>query len=137
MPITTEVITSRSGHPVLRAVFSGTVTVEEARAYHSSLLSGAPYDHYGHLVVGNVTGISKEVREVLSSAKADPRNPIPVALVIESPLMRMMANLVQRVGTNENTEFFKEESKGLDWLDGALTRYHAKRAAEPQKTASR
>lgn len=130
MPIVTTETTTASGHKVLRAVFSGTITVKEAEAYHRSLLPGATWEHHGHLVLGNVTDISSDVKKVLSSAKADPVNPIPVALVIPSAMMRMLASLVTRVGTNDNSEFFRDEAAGLAWLDGALTRYHQRRGAK-------
>lgn len=129
MPIETSELKTRSGHLVLRVVFSGDVTVAQAKAYHSSVLPGAQYGLHGHLALGNVTGLSSEVKKVLGSAQADPQNPVPVAIVMESPMLRMMASLITRAGGNENSQFFKDEGAALEWLDGALKTFHEKREA--------
>ncbi len=127
MSIKLSEVRTRSGHLVLRVVFSGEVTAEEAKAYHEAVLPGGPYELHGHLALGNVTGLSPEVKKVLGSAQADPQNPIPVAVVLESAMLRMMASLLTRAGSNENSEFFRDEAAALDWLDGALKTFHAKR----------
>ncbi|MBL8938709.1 MAG: hypothetical protein JNM69_29380 [Archangium sp.] len=62
MPIETSELKTRSGHLVLRVVFSGDVTVAQAKAYHSSVLPGAQYGLHGHLALGNVTGLSSARR---------------------------------------------------------------------------
>lgn len=135
MPIETSEVATRSGHLVLRAVFSGDVTVEEARRYHSGLILGGRYEWHGHLVLGNVSGVSAEVKKVLGSVRPDPVNPVPVALVFTSALTRMTANLVMRLSGNENNEGFKDEAGALAWLDERLTVFHAKRAS-PMKRAN-
>lgn len=135
MPITTSEVTTRSGHHVLRATFSGEVTVDEAKRYHASVIPGGPYEHHGHLVLGNVSGVSADVKKVLGSRKPDPENPVPVALLFASALTRMTANLVMRLTGNDNQESFKDEASALDWLDGRLTQYHARRVT-PTKRAS-
>lgn len=58
---------------------------------------------------------------------------MPVAIVMESPMLRMMASLITRAGGNENSQFFKDEGAALDWLDGALQVFHAKREAPSPK----
>lgn len=133
MPIETSELKTRSGHLVLRVVFSGDVTVAQARAYHSSVLPGAQYGLHGHLALGNVTGLTSEVKKVLGSAQADPKNPVPVAIVMVSPMLRMMASLITRAGGNENSQFFKDEAEALEWLDGALKSFHAKHEAPSPK----
>jgi hypothetical protein len=127
VPIDTSELTTKSGHKVLRAVFSGDVTVAEAKPYHASTLPGGRFALHGHLAIGTVTNLSADVKKVLGSAQADPGNPIPVAIVVSSALIRMMASLVTRAGANENTEFFKDEASALEWLDSALTKFHLKR----------
>ena len=57
------------------------------------LFPGAKYDGFGHLVTGNVTGVSGDVKKVLASQKPDPRNPPPVAVILDSALARMAAGL--------------------------------------------
>lgn len=48
-------------------------------------------------------------------------------------MLRMMASLITRAGGNENSQFFKDEGAALDWLDGALQVFHAKREAPSPK----
>ena len=77
--------------------------------------------------MGNVTGVSGEVKKVLSSSKTDARNPPPVALILTSALARMAANLTMRVTNNDNSESFKSEAEGLAWLDVRMAQFEAKR----------
>lgn len=135
MPIETSEIVTPSGHPVLRAVFSGEVTVEEAKRYHASIIPGGRYEWHGHLVLGNVAGVSAEVKKVLGSVRPDPVNPVPVAMLFHSALTRMTANLVMRLSGNQNNEALKDEAAALAWLDERLTEFHAKRAS-PMKKAT-
>ncbi|MBL8920787.1 MAG: hypothetical protein JNJ54_18125 [Myxococcaceae bacterium] len=133
MPIETSETFTQSGHAVLRAVFKGEVTVEEARRYHSSITPGGRYEWHGHLVLGNVTGVGADVKKVLGSVRPDPANPVPVALLIDSALMRMTANMVMRLSGNDNNEAFKDEGRALEWLDERLTVFHARRPAPLKK----
>ena len=114
-------------YKMLRANFIKEVTVADAEGYHATLLPGAAHDGWGHLIVGNVTGVSGEVKKVLSSSKTDARNPPPVALILTSALARMAANLTMRVTNNDNSESFKSEAEGLAWLDGRMAQFEAKR----------
>ncbi len=123
MPIEVAELMTRSGHPVLRAEFISEVTVADARGYHSELVPGARYAGYGHLVCGNVTGVSSEVKKVFASQKADPDNPSPIAIILSSALARMAAGLTMRLTDNTNSEAFKDEVEALEWLDGRMTRY--------------
>ncbi|MEW6432414.1 MAG: hypothetical protein AB1730_12980 [Myxococcota bacterium] len=134
MPIETSEVTTRSGHKVLRAVFSGEVTVDEARRYHQRIIPGAEYDHCGHLVLGNVTGVSSDVKKVLGSVRPDPDNPVPVAMLFPSALTRMTANLVMRLSGNDNSEAFKTEDEALEWLDQRLAHYHARRVTPTKQS---
>ena len=77
VPIDVSETKTKSGHPIVRTNFITEVTVADARAYHQKVLPGGTYDGYGHLAVGNVTGVSNEVKKVLGSQKPDPRNPPP------------------------------------------------------------
>ncbi len=120
MPIETAEVKTTSGHPVLKAVFSGDVTLPEAQAYHSQLLPGQRFHRCGHLVVGNIRGVSSEVKKLLSSYKADPVNPPPVAIVLGSAILSLVAGLVTRSTGNENTEYFNDERAAMEWLDGRV-----------------
>jgi hypothetical protein len=133
MPIDTTELRTRSGHPVLRAVFSGDVSVDEAKRYHASIIPGGMYEWHGHLVLGNVAGVSADVKKVLGSVRPDPANPVPVALVFTSALTRMTANLVMRLSGNENNEAFKDEAGALAWLDERVAEFLAKRDAPAKK----
>jgi hypothetical protein len=117
MPIGLSELTTPSGHPVLKAVFSGDITVPEAQAYHAQLLPGQRYHFVGHLVVGQIRGVSADVKKVLSSYKADQVNPPPVAIVLGSAILSLVAGLVTRTTGNENTEYFSDEKAALEWLD--------------------
>jgi hypothetical protein len=131
MPIDISELTTRAGHPVLKAIFAGDVTVADAQRYHSQLLPGQRYEFVGHLIVGKVSGVSADVKRVLSSAKADPNNPPPVAIVLSSAIARMVAGLVMRTGNNENTDFFATEADALEWLDQRVAAYLSKAGKLP------
>lgn len=128
MPIKVDELKTRSGHPIVRATFIKEITVPEAQAYHRDLKPGAKYDGWGHLVLGNVTGVSSDVRKVLASqVPEDVTNPPPVAVVLESALARMAAGLAMRLSDNNNTDSFKNEQEALAWLDGRMTEFLRKR----------
>lgn len=127
MAIELSELKTKSGHPVLRASFVAEVTVADAQGYHAKLVPGAKYDGWGHLVVGHITGVSSEVKKVLASQKADPRNPVPVALILTSALARMAAALAMRLSDNSNSDSFKNEEEGLAWLDGRMAEFLRKR----------
>lgn len=131
MPIETHERKTRSGHPVLHAHFVEEVTVDEARAYHQSLVPGAKYDGWGHLVTGNIRSVSSDVKQVLASQKPDPLNPPPVALVLESAIVRMVAGLTMRVTENSNSDTFKTPELALEWLDARMTEFVRRRSAKP------
>lgn len=135
MPIETSELTTRSGHKVLRAVFAGEVTVDEAKRYHARIVPGGEFQHHGHLVQGAVTGVSSEVKKVLGSVRPDADNPVPVATLFTSALTRLTASLVMRLSGNENSEAFKTEAEALDWLDQKLTTYHARRVVPTKKSS--
>lgn len=126
--IATKPIRTASGHPVLQSTYSGDVSAEEARSFIEAVKPGGPYDHHGHLVLGNMLDVSKEVRKVLSAQKPqDLNNPVPVALVVPSAMMRMVVSLAMRASENPNTDFFKDEASALLFLDGAMAEYERKR----------
>lgn len=126
--ITSSVVRTASGHRVLRSVYEGDITAEDARRFVDQVKPGAPYDHHGHLVLGKMLEVSTDVRKILSAQKPhDSNNPIPVALVVPSALLRMVVSLVMRASENPNTDFFKDESSALAWLDGAMATYEHKR----------
>lgn len=134
MPIELREIQTKSGHPVLRADFQKEVSVAEARAYHEQLVAGGKYEDWGHLIVGKISGVSGEVKKVLGSSKPpDPSNPPPVAVVLDSALARMAAGLAMRLSSNENTDAFKVEQDGLDWLDGRMATYLRKKKPAPKR----
>jgi hypothetical protein len=132
VPIEVQELKTKSGHPVLRAMFIKEVSVADAEKYHSSLIPGAHYDGWGHLVVGNVTGVSSEVKKVLSRQKPDPRNPPPIAIILDSALARMAASLAMRLTENGNSDYFKTEPEALAWLDERMKEYARKAAALPK-----
>lgn len=133
MPIEVSEEKTKSGHPILRANFVKEVTVADAEGYHHKLLPGATYDGWGHLVTGNVTGVSSEVKKVLSRQKPDPRNPPPIAIILDSALARMAASLAMRITENGNSEYFRTEEEALEWLEQRMTEFVRKAAALPKK----
>ncbi len=126
MPIDFAEVKTVSGFRVVRSVYSGEVSVRDAEAFIKAIKPGSALDHCGHLAVGNVSSVSGEVRKVLASQAADPVNPPPVALVITSAIVRLVASLVSR-GTNPNTEFFGDEASARQWLDERMTEYERRR----------
>lgn len=133
MPIVVTEVKTKSGHPIARAEFIAEVTVEDARRYHADVAVGGKYDGWGHLATGNVSGVSPEVRKVLSAQKPDPRNPPPVAVILSSAIARMAASLAMRLSENENTDSFKNEAEALAWLDERMTEFMKKRPPAPKK----
>lgn len=126
--ITTSELRTASGHPVLRSVYEGDITPDEARRFIEKVKPGAPYHLHGHLVLGRILDVSSEVRKLLGSEKPpDPNNPPPVALVVPSALMRMAVSLVMRASANPNTDFFKDEASALVFLDKAMAEFERKR----------
>lgn len=126
--IATKPIRTASGHAVLQSTYSGEITVEEARQFIDSVKPGSPYDHHGHLVLGTMLDVSSEVRKVLSAQKPqDLDNPVPVALVVPSAMMRMIVSLAMRASGNPNTDFFKDEGSALLFLDRGMAEYERKR----------
>ncbi len=131
MAIELKELKTKSGHPVLRANFIKEVTVSDAQRYHEQLLPGAQYEGFGHLIVGNITGVSGDVKKVLSSSKPDPRNPPPIAVLLESALARMAAGLAMRLTENGNSDSFKTEAQALEWLDARMTEFEARKPKKP------
>lgn len=126
--IATKPIRTASGHPVLQSTYSGDITLEEARAFIELVKPGSQFDHHGHLVLGTMLDVSTEVRKVLSAQKPQQAdNPVPVALVVPSAMMRMIVSLAMRASGNPNTDFFKDEASALLFLDGAMAEYERKR----------
>ncbi len=126
--ITSKLIRTASGHAVLQSTYSGDITFEEAKRFLDSVKPGSPYDHHGHLVLGNILDVSNDVRKVLSAQKPqNPDNPVPIALVVPSALMRMIASLAMRASENPNTDFFKDEASAMLFLDRAMAEYERKR----------
>jgi hypothetical protein len=126
VPIELSETKTKSGHPVVRTNFITEVTVADAQKYFAKVTPGGDYDGWGHLVVGNVTGVSSEVKKILGSRKS-PGNPPPVAVVLTSALARMAASLTMRLTDNHNTDSFKTEEEGLLWLDGRMAEFLRKR----------
>jgi hypothetical protein len=126
MPISTSEVHTRSGRPVVRSVYEGDVTVQEAQRFLDLVGPSGRYANHGHLVLGRVTGLSSEVKKLLGTAKpADPLNPHPVAMVIPSAMVRMIASLVLRAGGNSNTSLFNDEAAALGWLDERMTYFES------------
>jgi hypothetical protein len=128
VPIRTDDVKTKSGHLVLRSTYVEPITVQDAEQFMKLVAAGAPHEHSGHLVVGKVTALGSDARRVLESKRANPENPPPVALVIGSAVVRMVASLAMRGGGNENGEFFPDEAKALEWLDARMSTYAQRRA---------
>jgi hypothetical protein len=132
VPIDFAEVTTAGGFRVVRSVYNGEVSVRDAEAFMNAIKPGSALEHCGHLVLGNVTSVSGEVRKVMTSQAANPANPPPVALVITSAIVRMVASLVAR-GTNPNTEFFGDEAEARTWLDERMKEYERRRAGAPKR----
>lgn len=128
MPILSTELKTRSGYPVLRSLYQEPITVADAQQFIASVKQGTRWANHGQLIVGQLTSVSGEVRKVLTSEKADPANPPPVATVLRSRLLRAVAMLLGKA-TNANLQFFKDEAEALEWLDGQLRTFEARRRA--------
>lgn len=126
VPIELTELKTKNGHPALRVNFEGDVTPNEARGFMAKATRGGQYFGYGHLVVGNIAGLSADVRKVLTSEKTKPTNPPPVAIVLLSAMTRMVASLAMRLTENVNTEDFKNEADAKPWLDERMDVFIAK-----------
>lgn len=130
MPIELTQLKTRSGHPVLRVNFQSEVTPYDAAEFMRQAVRGGEFFGYGHLVVGDISGLSSAVRKVLTSEKTRPTNPPPVAIVLVSALTRMVASVAMRLTDNENNEYFKNEVEAKDWLEARMNEFIAKGGAE-------
>ena len=119
MPIEVTELKTKSGHPVLRTNFVSEVTLADVEKYHQRTPLGQ-YDGWGYLVTGNVTSVSSEVKKKLTSRQRPTAGRQPVAIVLESALMRMAASLITRVTGSGESESFKSEADALAWLDAQL-----------------
>ncbi len=124
MPIHLSDLKTRSGYPVARSEFVTEVTVAEARAFMQKTAPGSAYDGVAFLVVGNVTGISSEVKKALKPDTTNP-NLAPVAIVLNSAIARMLAGLMIRTSGEARSEYFKTEAEALVWLDEAIAGFRA------------
>jgi hypothetical protein len=128
MPITSAELKTRSGYALLRSVYQEPITVADAERFIASVKKGTPWANHGQLIVGQLASVSGEVRKVLTSEKADPANPPPVATVMRSLLLRAVATLLAKA-SNANLQFFKDEATALEWLDGQMRTFEARRKA--------
>lgn len=126
VPIELSELKTRAGHPVLRVNFEGEVSVLEAEAFLVKVSRGGPMFGHGILVVGNISGLTAQVRKVLTSEKSRPTNPPPVAIMVLSAMTRMVAGLAMRLSQNENTDFFNSEPEAMTWLEGRMETFIAK-----------
>jgi hypothetical protein len=126
MPILQTTRSTLGGHPVVRSVYEHPVTVADAKAFVEKVKPGSALQHHGHLILGKLTGLDADARKALSEQKPDPQNPVPVALVMPSAMLRMTAGLVARA-TGTELHFFSTEAEALTWLDEAMAAYEAKR----------
>lgn len=124
MPIELTELKTKSGHGVLRTHFVNEVTLSDVEKYQQQTPPGK-YDDWGYLVTGNVASVSSEVKKKLSSRKRT-SSPMPVAIVLDSALMRMAASLVARASGTAESETFKSEADALAWLDGQLAKARRK-----------
>jgi hypothetical protein len=123
MPILLSEVKTKSGFLVARSEFISEVTVEEAVAFMKKTAPGTAYEGMPFLVVGNVTGVSAEVKKALQPA-SPPKRPAPVAVVLSSVFARVAAGLMLRAsGGAGNSEYFKTEAEALSWLDQAAAEY--------------
>lgn len=121
MPIHVTEVRTQSGAKVLRTEFVHEVTLSEAQKYIREYGAASAYADSPFLVVGNVTGLSSDVRKVLQPT--DIQLKAPVAVVVSSAIARMLASLMLRAsGGNELSEFFKVEPEALEWIDSMLTK---------------
>jgi hypothetical protein len=125
VPIELTELKTKSGYPVLRTNFITEVTLADVEKYHRRTPAGQ-YDGWGYLVIGNVTGVSSEVKKKLSSRQRPSPAKQPVAIVLESALMRMAASLITRVTGSGESESFRSEADALAWLDDQLGRLKKK-----------
>jgi hypothetical protein len=125
VPIELTELKTKSGYPVLRTNFITEVTLADVEKYHQRTPPGQ-YDGWGYLVIGNVTGVSSEVKKKLSSRQRPSPGKQPVAIVLESALMRMAASLITRVTGSGESESFRSEADALAWLDDQLGRLKKK-----------
>lgn len=115
MPILLSEVQTPQGRTVARAEFVTEVTVQDARRFLEQTGIGTRYEKLPFLVVGNVSGVSSEVKKALANPHRLEK-PMPVAVVLNSALARMVASLMLR-GNDHSSAYFKNEADALAWLD--------------------
>jgi len=116
MPIYLTEVKTPKGRRVARSEFVSEVTLEDARRFLAASGEGTPFANLAFLVVGNVSGVSGEVKKLLSTPRQI-ETPMPVAVVLNSAIARMLAGLVLRTNNNKKSDYFKTEAEALAWLD--------------------
>lgn len=115
MPILLSEVQTPKGRTVARSEFVSEVTVDDARRFLETTGAGTHYEKLPFLVVGNVSGISSDVKKALVNPNPI-ANPMPVAIVLNSAIARMVASLMLR-NNEHKSAYFKNETEALAWLD--------------------
>ena len=89
MPILLSEVRTPKGRAVARSEFVTEVTVQDAKRFVEETGAGTHYEKLPFLVVGNVSGVSAEVKKALVNPNPI-ANPMPVAIVLNSALARMV-----------------------------------------------
>jgi hypothetical protein len=118
MPINISEVKTRSGIAVLRAEFIKEVTVPEAEDFIAKAGITSKYANWPFLITGNITSVSPDVKNVLTP-KEKPKDPAPIAVVLNSAVARMVAGMMMRLSGQTNSEYFKNDADALAWLDTA------------------
>ncbi len=117
MPILVSEVKTQSGSMVVRAEFVKEVTLADAKSFMERAGVGTRYESAPFLITGNITGVSAEVKKALTP-EVKPKNPGPIAVVLDSAIARMVAGLLMRLSGEARSEYFKTEADALAWLDG-------------------
>lgn len=116
MPYELSTFELPDGRRCARLVYLGTVTGEDADAALAQCEPGGSVHGFPVLALGQtMTGLSPEARAIFSSPR---RNAFTekMALVIASPVLRVMANFVLRVRRNGLQRLFQTEAEAIGWL---------------------
>lgn len=122
MPIHVSEVRTPKGALVFRTEFVHEVTLAEATKYIRGYGAASPHAAEPFLIVGNVTGLATDVKKVLQPTNINLQ--APVAVVLNSAIARMLASLMLRAGgaSGDLSDFFKNETEALAWIDEALAK---------------
>lgn len=131
MPMEKSIRKTKSGREVYCGLNRGQVTAADIEVVERDIKPGGPYENWPLLFIQDR---SVEITPGARAAIKRMNNPdstgtkLLSAVVIGSPILRMVTSLMVRLSGHEEMEIFSSEEDALDWLDKAIAERDSKAA---------